>query len=99
VIVVSDAGPIIHLSLVGRIDLLPSLYGQILIPDLVFKEVAQDGEGLTGSSELRNAEWAQLVSHDSQAFRGLCRELPRFPRALASPCRSPISRVIASCCS
>jgi predicted nucleic acid-binding protein len=67
VIVVSDAGPIIHLSLVGRIDLLPSLYGQVLIPDLVFKEVAQDGEGLAGSSELKNAEWAQLVSHEPQA--------------------------------
>ena len=56
-IVVSDAGPIIHLSLIGRIDLLPILYGRVLIPDLVYREVVQAGEGLPGSSELRDAEW------------------------------------------
>lgn len=33
-IVVADAGPIIHLSLLGKIDLLPSLHGRIVVPDL-----------------------------------------------------------------
>lgn len=43
--VVADAGPLIHLSLVGRVDLLPLLYGRILVPDLVHQEVVQKGEG------------------------------------------------------
>lgn len=45
-IVVADAGPLIHLSLVGRIDLLPALYGRIAVPELVYREVVDQGEDL-----------------------------------------------------
>jgi predicted nucleic acid-binding protein len=67
VIVISDAGPIIHLSLIGRLDLLPSLYGRVLIPGLVYREVVETGEDLPGSSELRDAAWAEQVEHDPEA--------------------------------
>lgn len=66
-IVVADAGPLIHLSLIGRIDLLPAIYGRILIPDLVYQEVVTAGEGMAGSSETANAEWIGVVPHDSEA--------------------------------
>jgi predicted nucleic acid-binding protein len=77
VIIVSDSGPIIHLSLVGRIDLLPRLYGRILIPDLVYKEVVESGEGLPGSSELKDAEWVVRADHNPEAtlFQMLSAEL------------------------
>ena len=65
--VVADAGPLIHLSLVGRIGLLPLLYGRILIPDLVHQEVVQKGEGLAGSAEIRAADWIDISSHDPGA--------------------------------
>jgi len=67
VIVVSDAGPIIHLSLVRLLGLIPALYGQILVPDLVYSEVVTDGDVLPGSAELREAKWIEVVSHEPGA--------------------------------
>jgi uncharacterized protein len=77
VIVVADAGPLIHLSLVGKLELLPLLYGRILIPDLVYQEVVQKGEGLAGSTEIRTADWVDIIPHDSAAhlFRLLRAEI------------------------
>jgi predicted nucleic acid-binding protein len=76
-IVVADAGPIIHLSLVGRLDLLPTLYGRVLVPSLVYAEVVREGEGLPGSEELRTADWIDVVEHDPaiSLFRRLQRHL------------------------
>jgi predicted nucleic acid-binding protein len=67
VIVVTDAGPIIHLSLVGLLRLLPTLYQHVLVPDLVYKEVVVDGDMLPGSPELRQAQWIEVVSQDPGA--------------------------------
>jgi uncharacterized protein len=76
VIVVADAGPLIHLSLLGRIDLLPTIYGRILVPDLVYKEV-QAGEGMAGASEVKDASWIDVVQHEPEAdlFRSLQAQL------------------------
>jgi predicted nucleic acid-binding protein len=67
VIVVTDAGPIIHLSQIHLLKLLPTLYEQILVPDLVYREVVVDGDLLPGSAELRRAKWIELVPHDPGA--------------------------------
>jgi uncharacterized protein len=79
VLVIADAGPLIHLSLIGRIDLLPTLYGRIVIPGLVYQEVVTAGEGLAGSREVREAEWIEVVEHDPKA------ELFRLLRAQLDP--------------
>ncbi|MES1242034.1 MAG: DUF3368 domain-containing protein [Acidobacteriota bacterium] len=63
-IVVADAGPIIHLSLIGRIDLLPALYGRVLVPEPVYQEVVREGAALPGSAELDGADWAERVDPD-----------------------------------
>ena len=54
-IVIADSGPIIHLSMVGQLELLPRFYGEICIPRIVYREVVEDGAGLPGSAELRAA--------------------------------------------
>lgn len=41
-IVVSDTSPICYLLLIGEIDLLPQLYGQMLIPQVVQQELADE---------------------------------------------------------
>jgi uncharacterized protein len=66
-IVVADAGPLIHLSLIGRIDLLPAIYGRILIPDLVYQEVVTTGQGMAGSAETASADWIDVEPHDPNA--------------------------------
>ena len=39
-IVVADTSPICYLLLIGGISLLPQLYGQVLIPQAVRQELA-----------------------------------------------------------
>jgi len=39
VIVVADAGPVIYLDGIGKLDLLHALYGPVLVPRQVFDEV------------------------------------------------------------
>ncbi|HTG36686.1 MAG TPA: DUF3368 domain-containing protein [Thermoanaerobaculia bacterium] len=75
--VIADAGPLIHLSLLGKIDLLPSLYGRVLIPDLVYDEVAKAGTGRPGSTEVQGATWIDVEPHepDADLFRLLRSEL------------------------
>jgi hypothetical protein len=63
-IVVTDSGPIIHLSMVKQLDLLPRFYGEVVVPRVVYQEVVDGGAGLPGSAELREAAWARV--HDSR---------------------------------
>ncbi|MDX2099544.1 MAG: DUF3368 domain-containing protein [Leptolyngbyaceae cyanobacterium bins.59] len=42
-IVVSDTSPINYLLLIGQMDLLPRLFGQIMIPDVVRAEMLDPG--------------------------------------------------------
>lgn len=42
-IVVSDTSPILYLLLIGQLDLLPQLYSQVIIPDVVRDEMLASG--------------------------------------------------------
>lgn len=56
--VVSDAGPIVALAAAGQLSLLGALYGSVLVPDAVFREVVAAGLGRPGAADLRRAPWA-----------------------------------------
>lgn len=60
-LVVVNATPIIALSLIGQLDLLQQLYGEILIPPAVQAEVLAGGRYGVGSAELLHATWLRLV--------------------------------------
>ena len=45
---VVDSTPIIALALVGKLDLLQRLYGQVVIPPAVQREVLAGGPGAAG---------------------------------------------------
>ena len=60
-IVVSNASPVINLAAIDRLDLLRSLFGEIVIPRAVFDEVAVAGEGDPGSIEVRTFEWIRTA--------------------------------------
>lgn len=42
-IVISDTSPILYLLLINHLDLLPQLYGQVIIPEMVRDELADPG--------------------------------------------------------
>lgn len=39
VVVISDTGPIHYLILIGRVDLLPHFFGEVLVPSAVLREL------------------------------------------------------------
>lgn len=60
-LIVADAGPLIALSAIGHLDLLRTLYGTVVVPDVVYAEVVRQGAGRPGSAELAAAAWARIV--------------------------------------
>ena len=60
--VVVNSTPLIHLSAMGRLDLLKMLFREILIPEEVYEEVVLLGGERAGSVEVRKADWI----HQSQ---------------------------------
>ena len=60
-IVVSDSSPLIHLSQIGRLNLLGKLFGELSIPHAVYHEVVLEGRERPGSREVREASWIKVV--------------------------------------
>jgi len=58
---VINAGPLVALSLAGRLDLLADLFRELWIPEPVFHEVVVAGIGRPGSADLSDTRWASHV--------------------------------------
>lgn len=58
---VVNAGPLVALSLAGRLDLLPVLFPEFWIPEAVFREVAVAGLGRPGAAALSDASWTERI--------------------------------------
>ena len=57
--VVSDTTPFISLSAVGKLELLPQLYGDVTIPEAVVKEL--DAGGPIVVPNVRKLSWVNIV--------------------------------------
>jgi predicted nucleic acid-binding protein len=60
--IVSNTGPLIGLALIDRLDVLHTLYVEVLIPDMVHQEMLQNGEDAPGVAAYRKAIWIQRCS-------------------------------------
>jgi hypothetical protein len=58
---VVNAGPLVALSLVGKLDLLPALFREFWIPETVFREVAVAGLGRPGATAIIDKGWAKRI--------------------------------------
>lgn len=61
-IVVSDTTPIISLLKIGRLDLLEGLFGEVLIPNAVYRELTADKRFIDEAGEITNASYIKTVS-------------------------------------
>lgn len=62
-IVVSDASPLIVLSRLNHLDVLPVLYGCVLIPPEVYKELTQQAAKIGIANAFLNASpWLRVQS-------------------------------------
>jgi predicted nucleic acid-binding protein len=58
---VVNSGPLVALSLLDQLDLLPALFSECWVPQAVFNEVAVAGIGKPGASALRSVAWQSRV--------------------------------------
>jgi predicted nucleic acid-binding protein len=79
--VVLDAGPVIHLSWLHRLDLLPAIFEEVLIPEAVRDEVLAAPDGTLGLDDIRAA-----LDRGDLALRALPTGAPAapIPSALAA---------------
>jgi predicted nucleic acid-binding protein len=61
-VVVVNTTPIIALALIEQLDLLPRLYGRVVIPPAVQTEVLQGGAQGIGVTEIQNANWIRVIA-------------------------------------
>ena len=70
-IVVSDSSPLIHLSQIGRLQLLKKLFGKLIIPQAVYREVVIEGGEKPGSKEVREASWITVMEIRNKRLKRL----------------------------
>ncbi len=70
--VVSNASPIINLARIGLLDLLRKLYGVLLIPEAVWREVVIEGTGQPGAEEVKVADWIKVQPAKIVQKRSCC---------------------------
>lgn len=85
---VINSGPLVALSLAGQLDLLPELFGEFWIPDLVFQEVAVAGLGRPGANDLTNSRWTPHIRQSPTPDPLLIAELDPGEAAVIALARS-----------
>ena len=60
-LVVADSSPLIYLSRVGALHILPALFGDVLVPRVVWDEIAERRPTARGIETLREAVWLRIV--------------------------------------
>ena len=83
-IVVSDTSPLTNLAAIGRLDLLRQMYGSVLVPEAVYRELASDPDQ-PGAREVESEAWlVRGVVRSEQLLADLSNELhPGEAEALA----------------
>ena len=61
-IVISDTSPITNLAAIGQLELLRSLYGQVILPAEVYGEMVGIGKTVPGTQEIQAFDWIQTRS-------------------------------------
>jgi predicted nucleic acid-binding protein len=65
-IVVSDTSPILNLARIGRLELLPLLYHQVLIPSTVYEELTAYKLDLPPAIDLASEPWLIMAPASDQ---------------------------------
>lgn len=77
-LVIVNTTPLINLSLIGQIDLLRQLYGEVSIPPAVQAELLQGGSSRIGIAEVQSAGWIHVTTlHDPRRAELLMADLDR----------------------
>jgi len=76
VIIVSDTSPINNLAAINQLYLLHQLYGTVLIPEAVYRELTDPHFPVAGTTEVQTLDWIQTrVVSDRTLVEALSNEL------------------------
>ena len=65
-IVVSDTSPVLNLARIGRLELLPLLYRQVLIPDAVYRELIDSERDLPPAIDITALPWLMVAAAEAK---------------------------------
>lgn len=71
--IICNSGPLITLSKIGYLHLLQEVFGEVFIPEAVYTEVVEQGAGLPGAEEVRNANFIRVLKVENQLAVSLLR--------------------------
>ena len=75
-IIVSDTSPINNLAAINYLHLLHQLYGTVLIPEAVYRELIDPNFPVAGASEVQTFDWIQTRTvNDRTLVEALSNEL------------------------
>jgi len=66
--IVSNASPLINMARIQQLDLLRRLYGELTVPEAVWREVVVEGAGQPGAKEIEVASWIRWSLHAHSRF-------------------------------
>ena len=75
-IIVSDTSPITSLAAINRLNLLQQLYGSIIIPEAVYRELTEVSTPVPGTREVLSADWIQMRSVVNRSLVDNLKALP-----------------------
>ncbi|MBP7865762.1 MAG: DUF3368 domain-containing protein [Acidobacteria bacterium] len=64
--VVSNSSALINLARIGKLALLQELYGEIIVPEAVWREVVVEGAGQPGAEDVGSAPWIRRKAVTNQ---------------------------------
>ena len=67
-IVVSDTSPINNLAAIGVLHLLKELYGEVTIPEAVYRELTEPKFPVAGAAEVKTFDWIQTQAVSNQTI-------------------------------
>ncbi len=87
-IFVSNTSPVTNLAAIGQLDLLKHLFGRVLIPEAVARELSAAPADTPAAPDLPNLEWIQISPVADRAWvRSLLEELhPGEAEAIVLAC-------------
>jgi len=76
-VTICNTSPLLYLHLVGQLDLLPQLYGQVLIPPAVQAELEAGAQRGVSVPMVETLSWLRVTRLASQALLPLATDLGR----------------------
>lgn len=64
-LVVADSSPLIYLSRIGLLRILPALFGDVVVPRAVWDEAVWRRSSAPGLESLQQADWIRVVDNPS----------------------------------